>query len=421
VVVAGPFTTLAGGTYSLSSAFADGDTCTVSASKEGDLPGTIPVLIATGINSYPNSDILLAPDPNADVLFSLNTDSLSGIADGARITSWSCAVPVGASMPAFNTWNNGLPELGPIVETLGGVKWEQNTRAVYSEVPPPTVHTRQDGFQLGGDYTTPIAVNGVTVVTTVRPVRKAISDPWTSIVDVFYRNLILGIRNDNGELLVVRNNTTFTGPAIPDGQKTILALVMQSDGQFKVYANGAEVMNETSTSPMTALTPGSAGHEKRIRVGRGWDDWTVFNGNIADTVVYKSAISDGQRTALEASLATKFGITLPSGGNDYADWAIANAPGQTPGEDYNNDGVQNGIAYFMGATGPVTNPGLTGSNTVTWPMSATFSGTWQVQTSSNLATWTPADPQPVPAGGNLAYTLPSGPDKLFVRLVVTPN
>ena len=83
--------------------------------------------------------------------------------------------------------------------------------------------------------------------------------------------------------------------------------------------------------------------------------------------------------------------------------------------------MQNGIAYFMGATGLATNPVADANNTVTWPMSATFSGTYQVETSPDLATWTPVDPQPTPVGGNLAYTLPSGAGKLFVRLVVTPN
>jgi hypothetical protein len=87
--------------------------------------------------------------------------------------------------------------------------------------------------------------------------------------------------------------------------------------------------------------------------------------------------------------------------------------------------VQNGIAYFMGVTGPATNPGLNpGTNTVTWPMSATFSGTYVVETSTDLGAWTPAATQPTRNGdGNLVFTLP--PDapggKSFVRLVVTPN
>jgi hypothetical protein len=107
----------------------------------------------------------------------------------------------------------------------------------------------------------------------------------------------------------------------------------------------------------------------------------------------------------------------------FADWALTNAPDQDPSEDYNNDGVLNGVAYFMGVTGLATNPGPDASNTVTWPMSATYQGTFVVQTSTDLGTWTPADPQPTPSGGNLTFTLPPNAPggKSFVRLLVTPN
>jgi hypothetical protein len=109
----------------------------------------------------------------------------------------------------------------------------------------------------------------------------------------------------------------------------------------------------------------------------------------------------------------------------FADWASVNSVTGGVDGDSNKDGVQNGIAYFMGVTGPATNPGLNpGTNTVTWPMSATFSGTYVVETSTDLGAWTPAATQPTRNGdGNLVFTLP--PDapggKSFVRLVVTPN
>jgi hypothetical protein len=120
-------------------------------------------------------------------------------------------------------------------------------------------------------------------------------------------------------------------------------------------------------------------------------------------------------------------ISVTTGGGptpgSFADWALTNAPGQDPSQDKNNDGVQNGVAYFMGVTGLATNPGPDASNTVTWPMSATYQGTFVVQTSTDLGTWRPADPQPTPSGGNLTYTLPPNAPggKSFVRLLVTPN
>ena len=108
--------------------------------------------------------------------------------------------------------------------------------------------------------------------------------------------------------------------------------------------------------------------------------------------------------------------------SDYSTWASTNAPGQTPDQDHDNDGVENGIEYFMGQTGSsfTAMPGLDATNTVSWTMDAAYQGTYEVQTSPNLATWTNVDPRPLPSGGSLSYTLPSGAGKQFLRLLVTP-
>jgi len=114
----------------------------------------------------------------------------------------------------------------------------------------------------------------------------------------------------------------------------------------------------------------------------------------------------------------------PSGGGGYAAWAGIKGVTGEPDGDSNHDGVQNGIAYFMDNAGLITNPSLDASNKVTWPMSATFSGSYEVQISTDLSHWQPAVPQPTRNGaGNLEYTLPSGAvgGKNFVRLLVTPT
>ena len=94
----------------------------------------------------------------------------------------------------------------------------------------------------------------------------------------------------------------------------------------------------------------------------------------------------------------------------FATWAATNAPGQTPDQDHDNDGVENGIEYFMGETGSsfTAMPGLDATNTVIWPMDPAYVGTYEVQTSPDLGTWTNVDPRPLPSGGNLSYTLPTG-------------
>ncbi len=109
----------------------------------------------------------------------------------------------------------------------------------------------------------------------------------------------------------------------------------------------------------------------------------------------------------------------------FTNWSAANAPGQPPGQDHDNDGVQNGVEYFMGESGSsfTAMPSLNASNTISWTADAAYQGTYEVQTSPDLVTWTNVDPRPVPVAGILSYTLPPGaPDgKSFVRLLVTPT
>jgi hypothetical protein len=118
----------------------------------------------------------------------------------------------------------------------------------------------------------------------------------------------------------------------------------------------------------------------------------------------------------DASITANFAIDT----NTYADWATANSVTGGVNGDSNNDGVSNGVAYFMGETGQATNPGLNASNQVSWPVNQDYQGTFKVQTSSDLSTWTDVTPQPTPSGGSLTYTL-TGSGKQFVRLSVTPE
>ncbi len=106
----------------------------------------------------------------------------------------------------------------------------------------------------------------------------------------------------------------------------------------------------------------------------------------------------------------------------FSGWARNNgATGQTPDQDHDNDGVPNGIEYFMGQTGsPFTvMPGLDGTNTVTWAKDPAYNGTWQVQTSPDLSTWT--NVSGTDNGTSVSYLLPVGLGKQFVRLLVTPT
>lgn len=113
----------------------------------------------------------------------------------------------------------------------------------------------------------------------------------------------------------------------------------------------------------------------------------------------------------------------------YSTWSV-NVGNQNPDEDFNNDGVENGIAYFMNNTGMITLPGITGG-AVTWANGGNISSSeygtqYVVQTSQDLVNWTNVPSGNLTTntdgpGGSLTYTLPTGQGKWFVRLVVTPN
>jgi autotransporter-associated beta strand protein len=125
-------------------------------------------------------------------------------------------------------------------------------------------------------------------------------------------------------------------------------------------------------------------------------------------------------------------ILTKAASSGYTGWANANgATGQTVDQDHDNDGVKNGIEYFMGESGNTftSTPALNASNVITWTMGDAYNGVYgtdyRVQTSSDLTIWEPVAVGDVTIdntapGKSLTYTL-TGSGKRFVRLVVNPN
>jgi hypothetical protein len=98
--------------------------------------------------------------------------------------------------------------------------------------------------------------------------------------------------------------------------------------------------------------------------------------------------------------------------NFYGFWAVANAGRQAANLDWDNDGVPNGIEYFMNAaTGFTSNPTMNATKTVTWPNggnipSSEYGTGFVVQTSVDLVNWTDVpgtDPNLVNASGSVSY------------------
>jgi len=224
-----------------------------------------------------------------NIYCSFLTDSLPA---SGTISSWASYLPSGKTLTQQNA---------PSVEVIDSRKFVKN---VYSD---------SDCLNLG-TIASSIPCAGATIMVVAKPTRFGTDGGWTSLVDIFYDRLVLGVMNGSGRVVVRRNGSVDTSTAtIPDGQTTILSLVVQQDGTYKVYANGTQVMNITSTSnpDMSALVPGVAGtFANNITFGRNWPDgWTTYNGDYGDSFVYTTALSDAERVQLETYLVNRLTTT----------------------------------------------------------------------------------------------------------------
>jgi uncharacterized protein YaiE (UPF0345 family) len=122
-------------------------------------------------------------------------------------------------------------------------------------------------------------------------------------------------------------------------------------------------------------------------------------------------------------------VAVTTSTSPFETWAQTNSGGQTANLDWDNDGVSNGVEFFMNSeAGFTANPGLVG-NTVTWPNggnipSSEYGSEFVVQTSTDLVNWTDVpgtgDANLANTSGSVSYTV-TGSGKQFVRLKVTPN
>ena len=222
-----------------------------------------------------------------------------------------------------------------------------------------------------------------------------------------------------------------SGPAIDGGLTKqglgTLTLLQASTytGPTKVQGGTLAFATAASVAP-TALEIAAAAKVDLTYTGNQNIPSLKIGVNVKGPGVYGSSSSPAPLANQDDVHFAGTGTVTVGVSSGFATWADANnATGQTPDQDHDKDGVQNGIEYFMGETGSsfTTMPGLNATNTVTLPMNAAYQGAYEVQTSPNLVNWTNVDPRPLPSGGNLSYTLPPGAPggRSFVRLQVTPT
>jgi len=214
-----------------------------------------------------------------------------------------------SSLPAngvCESWSSSMPTEQSF-EARGLVDVKVIDSKKYADI----VRDKAPSFRIG-IYEEPIACNGASVVVVARPVRNGARSGWTSLVDVFYDQLVLGIHGDSGLVCVrIGGELVNSNKPIPDGQITILSLVVQPVGSYKVFANGVEIMSGNAGVDMTSLVPGAGGRgfAKEITMARNAPDaWTAFNGQMGDVFLYKTALTEVERKELETLIANQLSV-----------------------------------------------------------------------------------------------------------------
>jgi len=225
-----------------------------------------------------------------------------GVSMGAEIFSVNHN-NLGAVGTAVNTWDGfSLRGGAPTVAELGGEKWMQNLNDTSDRL-------RHDS---GGHGDTPIPINGATIVTAIRPIRHASGDPWTSIVDIFYDQLCIGVMNETGQIKVKISGANGANPIWTSAEDKVLpeepgVLTLSvgngPDPAFEVFWQGENDPvpvsmgtgnGNTGGQPYTALYPSANGRGYAQYINLGGNDpdaWPTYNGLIGDTIVFDEQLS----------------------------------------------------------------------------------------------------------------------------------
>jgi autotransporter-associated beta strand protein len=261
-----------------------------------------------------------------------------------------------------------------------------------------------------------------------------------------------GLTKTSTGMLTLLGTNTYVGATTISAGSLVLGANNVLPDNSNIFIGAATLDATTRTDTIGTLNVTAAAN---INLGNGAAltfanssavNWTGTL-NISGTFVSGSSIRFGTTsTALTATQLGKISATgfasfsLDSSGflvgdtapaSSYTNWQTANNTGGVFTGDHDNDGVVNGIEYFLGGnsntTGQTILPGITNtSNTysITWVKSSTYQGTygthyWVESTSTLSGPWTQEalGENVTISGNNITYTFPAT-IKRFARLIV---
>ena len=240
---------------------------------------------------------------------------------------------------------------------------------------------------------------------------------------------------------VIVNASGRVAPGSTTGSAGTLAIGGGLNVSALASGTGKLVFELSTPTASDRLTVGGA-----LTIGSsvlGIDDFTftALSGLTAGTYMLITATSISG--SLDATKLTgtfgNFTATLSLTGNDleltlvhpFTTWQTLNGTSGTIASDHDNDGVPDGIEYFLGGpngntTGQTTLPGITnnsGTLSITWTKAATYPGVYGtdfvIETSTTLTgTWTieTFGVNVTVNGNNITYAFPASETRRFVRL-----
>ncbi len=244
---------------------------------------------------------------------------------------------------------------------------------------------------------------------------------------------------------------TYSGTTSITGGTLILGANNVLPSTTNVTLGAATLDADTRTDSMGTLNVSAAA---TIRLGTGaalaftdssavtWAGTLSITGTFVSGSSLRFGTTATALTATQLSKISSAGFTsfsLNSNGYlianstvpTYTNWSTTNGTAGAFTADHDNDGVANGIEYFLGGnsntTGTTPLPGVTntsGTLSITWTKSATYPGTygtnfWIESTDTLTGTWTTETVGGTVTmnGNNITYTFPTSARR-FVRLKV---
>ena len=337
----------------------------------------------------------------------------SNDATGGTISNFSLTcTPIDSVKVIYQDNFNRTGDLNGSMPTLGAMSWSSSNWSTDGSAAKPAAN----GFMAILPFT-PVQGNIYTLSASMNPIGVPDPSDWF-VLGFTGRNATdnwfvgdqysasAGARGSNS----VYPDFYYNGPGLSGNLSNF------TDGVAHVYSITLDTTNPTSSN------------------------WTVAYSVDGIQVVAPTALGYaptinyvGFGNAATEGTIDNFSLTVVAvpGSSPYAGWATDNAGGQAANLDWDNDGVTNGVEFFMNAApGFTANPGLDGSKKVTWTNggiipSSDYGIQFVVQVSADLTTWEDVsegnlDENTDGPGGSLSYIV-TGEGKQFVRLKVTPN